>query len=251
MRSAGVGLGLLTTLAENGGEMALSALSAKAGMAPAKAHRYLVSLVRAGYVEQNPLSGRYALGGQALRVGLVALGRLDVMALATEAIYLLRDQVDEAVLLAIWAAHGPTVVRWAEASRPVTVNVRIGSVMPLLRSATGQVFAAYMPVPIVAPLLDAELKSPSRHVAGVPGTRAAAERLFAGIRAQGLSQVDGQMLPGIRALSAPVYGGDGTLACAVTVLGPAGAFDHALDGPMAEALREATRVLASRLGFSG
>jgi DNA-binding IclR family transcriptional regulator len=74
---------VLAALAGAGGELSLSALAAAARMPPAKAHRYVVSLVHAGFVERGTRGGSYALGAKAMQVGLVALGRLDMMECAT------------------------------------------------------------------------------------------------------------------------------------------------------------------------
>ncbi|MDH7794689.1 MULTISPECIES: IclR family transcriptional regulator [unclassified Beijerinckia] len=249
VQSAEVGLNLLVTLAENGGDLTLSALSAQSQMAPAKAHRYLVSLIRAGFVEQDPRSERYALGPQAIRVGLVALGRLDMMEEATNALYRLRDRIDETVLLAVWGAYGATVVRRVDASRPVTVNARIGSVLPLLRSATGLVFGAFLPKEMIEPVLASELALARE---GAPlalaTTEQAAHRLFDTVRQRGIGFVDGARLVGIQSFSAPVFNAEGELACALTTLGPTGSFDDRPDGQTALAVLDVARDLSVRLG---
>jgi DNA-binding IclR family transcriptional regulator len=249
VQSIEVGMHVLVTLADHGGEMALGELAAAAGAAPAKVHRYLVSLIRSGFVEQDPRSGRYALSSQSLRVGLVALGRLDVMEVATTALYSLRDRIDETVLMAVWGAHGATIVRWLEASRPVTVNVRAGSIMPLVSSATGQVFGAFGRPALIEPVLERELADSGRR--GVATTRAEAESLFQQVRARGLGHVAGQMLAGVHALGAPVFDHQGQLALALTALGPNGGFDDSEEGPIATILRDAARSLSARLGYLG
>lgn len=249
VQSAEVGLNLLVTLAENGGDLPLSTLSAHAGMAPAKAHRYLVSLIRAGFVEQDPRSERYTLGAQAIRVGLVALGRLDMMEEATNALYRLRDRIDETVLLAVWGAHGATVVRRVDASRPVTVNARIGSVLPLLRSATGLVFGAFLPKDVIEPVLASELASLRDGAQpALATTPQAAQKLFDSVRQSGIGFVDGARLVGIQSFSAPVFDASGDLTCALTTLGPTGSFDDRPDGPTALAVRDVARDLSARLG---
>jgi hypothetical protein len=43
---------------------------------------FIVSLMCAGFVERDPNSNRYVLGAEALRVGLVALARSDVIEIA-------------------------------------------------------------------------------------------------------------------------------------------------------------------------
>src|SRR5437773_4510106 len=134
-------------------------------MPPAKAHRYLVSLIRAGLAEQDRESGRYRLGPLALELGLAALGAMDVLKSGAEVIADLRAAIDETVLLAIWGNKGPVVARWEESTRPVATNVRAGWVMPLANSATGRLFAAYLPPTITNPLLKLPRNEKKRYAA--------------------------------------------------------------------------------------
>ncbi len=243
VQSAEVALRLLRVLAEEGGDLPLSRLATAAGMPAAKAHRYVVSLQRAGFIEQAARSANYTLGGEALRVGLAALARLDVVGLGSEAAAELCDRTAQTVLLAIWGDHGPTIVRWFEPANPVTVNVRIGSAMPLVSSATGQVFGAWLPWEKVQPFVTDEIKA-QRALASAE----AAKALFEGVRRAGLSVVAGSMLHGIQALGAPVFGAEGQLSAALTVLGTAGSFDPAPDGAVAGNLRAISADLSRRMG---
>ena len=119
INSLETGLRLARALGELGGAQALKDLAAAAGMPPAKAHRYLVSLIRGGLAEQERESGRYRLGPLALELGMAALRNVDVLHLGGEVITDLRNEIDETVLLAIWGNMGPVVARWEESSRPV------------------------------------------------------------------------------------------------------------------------------------
>src|SRR5437016_5208869 len=202
INSLETGLRLARALGELGGAQALKDLAAAAGMPPAKAHRYLVSLIRAGLAEQERESGRYRLGPLALELGMAALRSVDVLHLGGEVITDLRNEIDETVLLAIWGNMGPVVARWEESSRPVATNVRAGWVMPLANSATGRLFAAYLPGAVSAPLLKAEF-------ARMPeAKRGYAERLEE-IRARGLSRVQGDLQRGGASVAAPVFGHGG------------------------------------------
>src|SRR5688500_13606489 len=51
----------------------LKTVAERAGMHPAKVHRYLVSLCKTGHVHQEPGSGRYRLGPSTLRLGYAAM----------------------------------------------------------------------------------------------------------------------------------------------------------------------------------
>lgn len=238
---------VLRALADSGGEQTLSAIAEAAGMPPAKAHRYLASLIRAGFVERAGNSNRYALGPQALRVGLVALGRLDVIEAAAAALPELRDKIAGSLLLAVWGSNGPTIVRWMESTRPVMVNVRVGATMPLLRSATGQVFAAFLPEPATAPLLEREIDE-LRKAGGKAPSREDLHKRWVNVRTHGLGHTAGEMLPGVLALAAPVFDHEGTLAAVITALGPVGFFDDARDGETARELRRAAAAVSERLG---
>jgi DNA-binding IclR family transcriptional regulator len=243
VRSVELGLKLVRQLARRAGPLALKDLAAGAAMPPAKAHRYLVSLIRAGLAEQDRESGRYRLGPLALELGLAALRELDVLKFGGEALAGLRTAIDETLLLAVWGNKGPVVARWEEASRPVASNVRAGWVMPLLNSATGRCFAAYLPDSVTAPLLAVELVERPDERARYPGR-------LAEIRSRGLSRVDGDLLPGVASVAAPVFGHGGGIVAVIAALGPRGGFDIGWKGRNARAVRDAARRLSARLGHS-
>lgn len=248
VQSVEIGMRVLSNLADLGGEQALGALAKACGLTPAKAHRYLASLIRTGFVERSSL-GKYALGWRSLAVGLVALARLDVIQQATAALYEFRERVDETVMLSVWGPTGPVIVRWLEASRPVTVNGRVGTILPLLRSASGQVFTAFLPEAATSKLLHQELKEMARLPAGLSLTSSEMQGLLDTVRLTGFGRMRGNLAQGVRALAVPVFGHDSALCAAIAVLGPEGFFDDSLDGETARSLRAVACDLSRRLGY--
>ncbi|WP_188590623.1 IclR family transcriptional regulator, partial [Achromobacter denitrificans] len=156
IQSAEIALDVLTRLAELGGALSVSELGRSLDMPRAKVHRYLVSLERRGYVEQDAASARYRLGPQALHTGLAALAEVDFVKLAAGGLDGLSAAIGQTVFISVWGQHGPTIVQWRDARLPVTVNVRVGSVLPLLNSATGRVYAAWLPETLALPRALAE-----------------------------------------------------------------------------------------------
>src|SRR5829696_5735542 len=140
IQSVETGLHLLAALAACGGPVPLSAVAQRAGVSPSQAHRYLSSLMAAGMAKQDPSSGLYDLDAGAIRLGLAALARLDVFARADATFMEFARATGRTCLLAVWGDAGATVVRWYPGNPPVITSLAIGSVMPLLRSATGRVF---------------------------------------------------------------------------------------------------------------
>jgi DNA-binding IclR family transcriptional regulator len=247
VQSVEVGMAVLAALADAGGEGTLGHIARSVEMPPAKAHRYLSSLIASGFVER--VGELYALGPQALRVGLVALGRLDVVEAAASEMQRLRERIEASLLLAVWGTHGPTIVRWIDSARPVTVNVRVGSTMPVLRSATGLVFGAFMPDHVVAPLIAQELEERRRKGEEMPSPQQIAQR-FARVRKDGLGFVAGEMLPGVLAAAAPVFDHARNLVAVITALGPAGFFDNTRDGRPAQELRRSAAALSAQFGYA-
>lgn len=162
IQSIEVGFRLLDVLTGEPRAMMLRDLAQRAAMSPAKAHRYLVSFQRLGLVSQDPVSGRYELGGFALQMGLARLARVDGVKLARIALTALRDQLDQTVGIAVWGNQGPTIVHWMESSHPAKASLKLGDVMPLLGSATGLVFAAYLPRGKTAAMIERELADTRR-----------------------------------------------------------------------------------------
>src|SRR3954471_4753997 len=198
IQSVEVGFGLLQVLGEAAGPLMLRDLARSANMSAAKAHRYLVSFQRLQLVVQDAASTRYDLGPAALKLGLASLSRLDAVKLARERIARLVDQIGHTLALAVWGNHGPTIVHWEESPQAITVNLRLGDVMPLLSSATGRCFAAFLSKDAITPLLKEELGRAHKQRRGdVPGTLAEARALLEEVRQRGAARVVDTLLPGI------------------------------------------------------
>jgi DNA-binding IclR family transcriptional regulator len=247
VQSVEVGMKVLKVLADSGGAQNLSRIAESAGIHTAKAHRYLTSLMRSGFVDRESKTNRYVLGPEALRVGLVALARTDVVDVAGTELDVLRDKISATLLLAVWSRTGPTIVRWVESGRPVTVNVRAGSHMPVLKSATGQVFAAFLPPEIVQPFIEAELVEMKRQKLPVPSVAEIKAKLDK-VRKVGLGHTAGEMLPGVLALAAPIFNYQREIVGVVAALGPKGFFNDSFGGETARELRSAAASISERLG---
>ena len=248
IQSVEVGGALLKALAEADGPLSLTELARRSGLPAAKAHPYLVSYGHLGLIVQGAGTGHYDFGPLALSMGLAALRRLNPLQIAISGLAGLVAATGQTAAVAVWGNHGATVVHIQESDRPVHVNLRAGSVMSLVGTATGMVFAAYLPQAQITPALKREgladsptIGAETRAMAGL--TAAAAE-----VRAQRMARTVNHPIPGISALSAPVFHHDGTLALAATLLGPDGTFDSRWDGGLAQALSAYAADVTRKLG---
>jgi len=259
IQSVEVGFELLNALSEAPGALMLRDLAAAAGMSAAKAHRYLVSFQRMGLVVQDPVSTRYDLGPAALRLGLASLSRIDAVKLARERLASLITETGHTLAIAVWGNQGPTMVHWIEAPQTVPVTLRLGDVMPLLTSATGRCFAAFMgseerDAQRIGPMVRDELtrlkKLPRSGLplVDVPHTLSEVQALLDETRRHGMARVVHSLLPGVGGFCAPVFDAQGHLALGLVVLGSVATLDTEWTGAPARAVLESARQLSADLG---
>ncbi|ATE61577.1 IclR family transcriptional regulator [Thauera sinica] len=248
VQSLEVGMAILRAMAAGKRSMMLKDIAIAASMPPSKAHRYLVSLIRSGLVEQDRLTSRYDLGPFALNLGLVALDRIDRIRLGLAAITDLRDVTNETTSLAVWSDDGPVVVRWERPRRPITVNVVTGTSLSLLSSAAGRVFAAWLPERQTEALLLKEIEAGK-----APGVAslAQARAVLAEVREQGAAILSrGYFARGVEAAAAPVFNFKNEITMSIALVGVEGSMDLTPGSPTLDELRRATHELSLRLGAS-
>lgn len=245
-----IGGRLLAALASAGRPLMLRDIAAASDLTPAQAHAYLVSFRKIGIVEQVSDSGLYQLGPFALQLGLARMRSVDALRLATRAAPELAAELGLMVTVTVWGSLGATVVQVNEAGDQVHVNLRAGTVYSLLHTATGRVFAAFLPKEVVK----AHLKAADR-IGGLlePATNASTKELMAQVehtRELGYATAVGSPIPGVNAIGAPVFDHTGQIQLAVTVIGLAPLVDLSPAGAQVRRLNAFVSSLSAELGYA-
>ncbi|HEY7459617.1 MAG TPA: IclR family transcriptional regulator [Xanthobacteraceae bacterium] len=246
VQSVAVAAKILKTLAAEGGALPLKRLAIAAAMPRAKVHRYLASLRSAGLVSQDPDSGEYRIGAAAVTIGLVGLGRMSPVRQLVEALPRLRDRINETVTAAIWGETGPTVIAMEESDRVVTMNVRIGTVLPLSTTAIGRLFLAFLHQAVTQRFLAAERRA--MPAAKLPSEKQL-EQLLKLIRAERISITYGALMPGVDAMAAPVFDYRGELIAAVCAVGRFEGMNARSEAHVRRSLASAAAELSKQLGY--
>jgi DNA-binding IclR family transcriptional regulator len=198
--------------------VALRELATGGHMSPGKVHRYLASFVTSGLARQDPDTRRYALGPLAMRLGLAALNSHQPLHDAILLQRKLRNHLDETMVLSVWGAQGPTVVHVEESSQPIIMTMRIGAALPMLATATGLVFAAFLPRHFTEPLMMTSLKADDGFNVFARDS-ASIERLIVQVREQGFAYNQGHLMPDVSALAFPLIDRAATLVAVMALMG--------------------------------
>ncbi|GAB3768974.1 hypothetical protein GCM10028796_33410 [Ramlibacter monticola] len=218
---------------------------------------HLVFLGQVDRIERTGLQPLVFGGGKYLvaqphDLGLLAapgganIARLKAVRLATRALVSLSDELDETLALGVWGNKGPTIVRWEESSEPVSDNLRTGLVLPVLTSATGLAFAAWLPRETTAPFIEAELAQGMDLVQ--------VEQQLAQARASGIVRLVGTDKfadlygTSISAASVPVFDHSGAMVLALTALGHTQRMDLSEGSLLVTGLRHCAAAVSQRLG---
>jgi DNA-binding IclR family transcriptional regulator len=176
-----------------------------------------------------------------MRVGLAALNSYqplrDSIALAQE----LRNRLDETMVLSVWGTQGPTIVHIAESSQPIIMTMRVGAVLPMLQTASGLAFAAFLPRHFSEPLIRAELNA-GDGVNLFARDFLAIDRLIKQVRKQGYAFNQGHLMPGVSAAAFPLIDRSTTPIAVLTVMGRDERINPRERAEVTAYLKEATRA---------
>ena len=249
IQSVEIGAEILRALATFGRSVPLRSLAAKCGMPVGKVHRYLVSLARAGLVEQDAATGYYGVGRSSIAIGLAGLWACSPVKEAGRAIAQLRDATGDTTFGAIWTATGPVVCLLEESENPIYMNVRVGAILSIQLSAAGRVFAAHLPEEVV--MKAAALQEHTLSTSARKFTSAQLREIHKEVCANGYAAVAGLNVPalGVRAVAAPVYDHKGKVSVVIGLLGRDDDLSLSGDSLHIKSLLEGAAVASERLGY--
>ena len=244
IQSVEQGVRLLETLIASRKPLPLRTLAQMSGMSPSMAHRYLTSFIRSDLVQQDSESGYYDLGTFALRLGMAALNRADLIQIADNEFRKLVARVDVDGHLSVWGDYGVTIVRIHNSEAPLLSELRLGAVLPLYDSAAGRLFLAYQSQNAIKAVLKAEL---AKREEGRP-SKQDIEAVSAAVRRDGVAWIDGQVFRGLRAIAAPIFNPQGTLRAAMSLVSNQPSL---VDFPnsIMDDLRDTAKRVSHRLGW--
>ncbi|MBI2982829.1 MAG: IclR family transcriptional regulator [Chloroflexi bacterium] len=237
-------LDLLEALASSEGEVSITSLANRTSLHVSTVHRLLTTLLRRGYVRQNPETSRYYTGA---KLATLAEGRSRFNELRHRARPILRALVEQTretsnlvVLDDVMAVYIETV----PSPHVVRMFTVIGNRVPLHATGAGKALLAWLPADRRDALIErTELRA---HTARTIVERASLRRALEEIRERGYAIDDEEFDEGVRCVAVAV-GPIGAPVAAISVSAPAGRMTRQRCGELAPMLRRAASELAEAM----
>lgn len=243
---------IVQALIQGDGPMKLAEISSAVSMPSAKVHRYMVSLIRTGFVQQSKETSKYDLGPIAFQLGLKGFARFEPLKLAEQMLQELVELVGETAALAVWTEKGPTMIRVIEARHDYATSIAPTHHCPMTFSATGVLFSCYEDAARTNPIIERELEQ--NRLSGRPNApreRAELAEMISAVRERGYATVTDGGGDGFGAVTAPVFDVTGKLTMAVTVFGQSNRVDANPEGTLARIVARTAAKISTAFGYKG
>ncbi|HKV43544.1 MAG TPA: IclR family transcriptional regulator [bacterium] len=241
--------GILEALSNGRGAGTLTDLARLLRIHKSTAHGILTTLARHRLVERDPATRRYRLGPAVAALGLAALDRQDLGALARPHLLRLRRLSGETVTLHLRDGAGSVIVASEESFQQLKVTAPPGHRLPPFAGSVAKVLWAFA---VAGDDLPSRLPAYTpRSIRDSGRYRQELER----VRRAGVAIDAMEYLPGVCALSAPVFrGAPAPAAEAIGALSVVGVRARVSPGSLrrlARPLRSAASTLSASLAVPG
>jgi len=149
---------ILDEIKESPEPLTLTELSKKVYMSKNHLKKYLISFVKTGILTFDRDKKTYEFGYKLIDFGLNALNRFSIFSMIDSFMQQIKNELSQSSALAIWTDKGPLVTNYETSGRSINVQVELGYSPPLLGSAIGKCFAAFLPLKLTEPLQDKEIR---------------------------------------------------------------------------------------------
>ena len=194
-------------------ELALSEVARSTGLTRAAARRFLLTLVKLGYV--NLSQGRFSLRPRVLELGYAYLSSLTLPEVAMSHMEGLVAQVNESCSISVLDDTDIVYVARVPTRRIMSITLAVGTRLPAFVTSMGRV--------LLAGLSDDELEE---RLARIEVTRLTSRTVkdkdalratLVAVRQQGYAATDQELEEGLRSLAVPLRSASGTVTAALNL----------------------------------
>ena len=207
---------ILQVLAAENQPTSLTHVATALGLAKGTAHGLVQTLRDVGFVDQDPVSGLYAIGAGLLHLAVPAMDPNELRSRAINWADALASRTGQAVLVGTLQGDHVVIVHHVFCSDGTEQRLQTGATRPLHCTALGKVLLAHDPRAMRAALAQPLSSYTYRTITD----RARLQRELADVRDVGWAADVEEHEPGTAALAAPIRDRSGFVVAAIGIEGP-------------------------------
>jgi IclR family acetate operon transcriptional repressor len=237
---------ILDVLAEGKRPMALGEIAAAVGYAKSTAFGLLSSMRNCGLVEQDPETGRYALGVRLFEYGSAVEATRNIVALAKEPMERLTKATGESASLSMLDRGEALVLSHAEADSSFHIVSETGAHLPAFCTAQGKVLLSSPSDTAVRRIHEAQFQPFTPHVIATPDALVSE---IQAVRERGFAVENGEFRIGVRGVAAPIRDHTGAIRYAIGLIGMFRRVDSDEFRAATAEVMKAAQTLSKALGY--
>jgi len=227
-------------------ELKLAEIAHMTGLNKSTAHGIVSTLKLNGLIDQNESTLKYRLGLGVLELGETVLGSMNILEIAAPLLEKLSNQVGETVMLGILDGYDVVYIYKHETSQSMRIVTAVGARNPAYCTSLGK-----------AMLANLNAEQLQKHLPKIltPKTESSIQNKtylleqFNDIRLNGFSVENGEAIPGLSCVGAPIFNNQGVVSYAISVAAPTMRFDSMKVSQVRMKIQEVAQEISSALGY--
>ena len=237
---------ILRCFMESDIELGVTLLSRQVGIHKSSVSRLLSALRKEGFVEQNPMTGKWRLGLGLLDLAGAVLERMDLRKVAQAPLRNLAAQTQETVNITVLDGNECVNIENIPSPKLIQHAGRLGRRTPLHCTSTGKAFLAFLPTEERETILSSTLL-PCTENSIVD--RRDLERELDRIRKQEYAIAHEEYEEGLSAIAAPIRDHTGQVVATISISGPSYRMGSTQIKKFLEPLKDTAHNISTQLGY--
>jgi DNA-binding IclR family transcriptional regulator len=203
-------------------------------------------MARAGFLDQDPVSGRYRVGIRLANLGELARHSTSLQRVAWPSLCRVGEVTGETATLMVVSGREGVTIDVQESFHPLKIPGHLGGRFPLHATAGGKVLLAWQPRAELGRLLTAPL---ARLTPATITSMARLEKELEATRSRGYGMSAAEWLTDVYAVAAPIRDHRGQVVAAVASACPKSRWEPKTIRTMAKVVMDAGAEISRNLGY--
>lgn len=211
-------------------------------------YRYIQTLEKKGCLIKKPDTNKYNLGLMLLQLGNIVATQIKMVGITMPHMKTLASISGETVMLNVIRGWESVCIEKIDTPKLMKVSLELGSSLPLHAGGSSKILLAYQEDSFLDSMLQNTLLT--KFTDNTITDPIILRQELRAIREQGFAFSDGEVDPGARAISAPLFDHKGRVIACITVAGPRERIDNRIKNILIQMVKDTAMRASHDLAYS-